>query len=112
MLYEISRLFFYAAVAFLLGTLFRSSVIPLVATLFLVFSENIIMMLLQGYKWAKFLFVFHLSPSVYDSNALLNNGLKPPFSDFTLITSILLLIVYIAVFLFAAATVFRKRDIL
>lgn len=112
LVYQLPRLIFYATFSFLFATLFRSAVIPIVAVIFVLFSENIVMMLLGGYKWAKFLFVFHLYPSIYDSNPLVNHGMKPMFADFSMAASLLLVAAYIGAFLITAAAVFRKRDIL
>ncbi|MFD3447533.1 ABC transporter permease [Microbacteriaceae bacterium 4G12] len=108
--YHLPMMFFYATFAFLLGTLFRSSVLPLVASIFLLFSQNMITLLIGRYAWSKYVVTLHLNLSMYDSK--LNGGMEPLVKGFTLTTSLLLICAYIAVFLLISSTVFKKKDIL
>ncbi|MED2766053.1 ABC transporter permease [Bacillus thuringiensis] len=113
-LYQLISPFFFATLAFFFANIFRKSVLPLIVTLFLFFLQRAISMLLQTFSpaLAKFVVFFHLNLSVYDSNKLINGGGKPPFEEFTFITSFLLIIVYFAVLLIASSRLFQKRDVL
>ncbi|MDR4985573.1 ABC transporter permease [Bacillus cereus] len=113
-LYQLLSPFFFATLAFFLANVFRKSVLPLIITMFLFFLQGAINMVLIMFAKgvAKFVVFFHLNLSVYDGNKLVSGGMEPPFTEFTFITSLLLVIAYFAVLLVASSVLFQKRDVL
>ncbi|PGO34049.1 ABC transporter permease [Bacillus cereus] len=113
-LYQVLSPFFFATLAFFLANVFRKSVLPLIITMFLFFLQGPINMVLMMFAKgvAKFVVFFHLNLSVYDSNKLVSGGMEPTFTEFTFITSFLLVAAYFAVLLVASSVLFQKRDVL
>ncbi|EOW9526800.1 ABC transporter permease [Bacillus cytotoxicus] len=113
-MYEIVSLLFFITLAFCLANIFRKSVLSLVMSLFIFFLEGtintVLMILAKGV--AKFFVFSHLDLSVYDSNELINAGMKPPFAGFTFTTSLLIVITYFAILLIVSSALFQKRDVL
>ncbi|MDG4658392.1 ABC transporter permease [Ectobacillus antri] len=112
MVYQLPRLIFYTTLTFTIGVLVRNAVLPIVITLFILFSEGPILLLLSSYNWAKLVIFFHLYPGMYDSNPMLNKGMKPIFPDFTMSTSLLVVGVYLLICIGLASAVFQKKDVL
>jgi ABC-2 type transport system permease protein len=61
---------------------------------------------------AKYIVIFHLDLSVYDSRAIINRGVKPLLSEFTFTTSSLFILACFAVLLIVSSVMFQKRDVL
>ncbi|OOR05854.1 ABC transporter permease [Bacillus cereus] len=112
--YKIFPMLFYTTVAFFLANVFRKSVLSLIITLFMFFLQGVILTVLpMMFKGAAKFFVFlHLNLEMYDSNLLINGGIKPPFADFNFTTSLLFVIIHFVVLLIASSTLFQKRDVL
>ncbi|KAA0948743.1 ABC transporter permease [Sporosarcina sp. ANT_H38] len=92
-----------ATLAFMIGSVFRSSALAIGVSLFLFFSGSMIVMFLERYAVAKFVLFAHdltqyeLGYKVLESN--------------TMLFSIAVLMAYVIVFLTISYTTFIKRDI-
>ena len=92
-----------ATLAFMIGSVFRSSALAIGVSLFLFFTGSMIVMFLQDYAVAKFiLFAHELTQYEVGYKMLASNTM--PFS-------IAVLVAYVVVFLAISYTTFIKRDI-
>ncbi|KAA0774821.1 MULTISPECIES: ABC transporter permease [Bacillus cereus group] len=112
--YKTLPILFYTTFAFFLANIFRKSVLPLIITLFIFFSQGLInTILFKTFKEvAQFSVFSHLNLEMYDSNVLISGGTKSLFTDFNFTTSLIFVIIHFAVLLIVSSTLFQKRDVL
>lgn len=93
--------------AFMISTVFRSSALAIALSFIIMFASGTIMTVLIAlkYTWAKYILFANTDLSVYFG------GRKPPVEGMTLGFSITMLLVYYAVFVGLAWTIFRERDV-
>lgn len=112
--YKTLPILFYTTFSFFLANIFRKSVLPLIITLVILFSQSLINnILFKTFKEvAQFSVFSHLNLEMYDSNVLVNGGAKPLFTDFNFTTSLIFVIIHFGVLLIVSSTLFQKRDVL
>lgn len=112
--YKILPMLFYTTFSFFLANIFRKSVLPLIITLVIFFSQGLInTILFKTFKEVALFSVFsHLNLEMYDSNVLVSGGAKPLFTDFNFTTSLIFVIIHFAVLLIVSSALFQKRDVL
>jgi ABC-2 type transport system permease protein len=94
-----------ATMAFMISAVFRNSSLAIGLSLFLMFMGGTITMLLAArYEWAKYILFANTNLAVYFDGV-------PPVEGMTLTFSIIMLLLYFALFQFLAFFVFSKRDI-
>jgi len=94
-----------ATMAFMISAVFRNNSLAIGLSLFLMFmGETITMLLAARYEWAKYVLFANTNLSVYFDGV-------PPIEGMTLAFSIIILLVYFAVFHLFAFFVFAKRDV-
>ncbi|MEF3302711.1 ABC transporter permease subunit [Paenibacillus sp. GYB003] len=93
--------------AFMISTVFRSSALAISLAFVIMFASGSVMTALIHLKktWAKYILFANTDLSVYFG------GRKPPFEGMTLGFSVTMLVLYYAVFIALAWTIFRKRDV-
>lgn len=100
-------LFMYLTMAFMISSVFRSSVLAIALSFILIFVSGTVMNVLIAlkYKWAKYILFANTDLEVY------TKGHKPLIEDMTLGFSVTMLIIYYIVFIGLAWGVFSKRDV-
>ncbi|PLR95111.1 ABC transporter permease [Bacillus sp. T33-2] len=94
-----------ATMAFMISAVFRNGSLAIGLSLFLLFMGGTITMLLASrFEWAKYFLFANTDLNVYFDGV-------PPVEGMTLMFSIVMLIVYFAIFHVLAFGVFRKRDV-
>ncbi|WP_313801912.1 ABC transporter permease [Cytobacillus sp.] len=94
-----------ATMAFMISAIFRISSLAIGLSLFLLFTGNTATMLLASkFEWTKYLLFANTNLTVYFDGV-------PPVDGMTLSFSIIVLIVYLAIFHTLAFALFNKRDI-
>lgn len=93
-------------IAFMISTLFRSSTFAMVVALFILFTKDIFLALLnpEKYEWMKYVIFTHM-----DLKGYLDNSVGPAGS--TLLFSVMVLAIYYICFLLISWVVFKKRDV-
>ncbi|TMV47706.1 ABC transporter permease [Paenibacillus mesophilus] len=93
--------------AFMISTVFRSSALAISLAFVIMFASSSVMTILIALKkeWAKYILFANTDLGMYFGSR------KPPFEGMTLGFSITMLILYYAVFIALAWTIFRKRDV-
>jgi ABC-2 type transport system permease protein len=93
--------------AFMLSTVFRSSVLAISLSFAIMFASGTVMQVLIALKkeWAKYILFANTDLSMYFG------GRTPPFESMTLGFSILMLALYYIVFVGLAWIIFGKRDV-
>ena len=93
-----------ATLAFMLGTVFRSTSLALGVSLFLYFTGQIIVMFLSDYEIAKYVLFAHTNLTQYETGVTMLSDVTMPFS-------IVVLVVYVVIFLALSFWSFTKRDV-
>jgi ABC-2 type transport system permease protein len=94
-----------ATMAFMISAVFRNSSLAIGISLFLFFTGGTATMLLAGrFEWTKYILFANTNLSVYFDGV-------PPIEGMTLTFSVMILLIYFAVFHLFAFSVFRKRDV-
>jgi ABC-2 type transport system permease protein len=94
-----------STMAFMISTVFRNSSLAIGLSLFLMFMGGTITMLLAGRcEWAKYILFANTNLAVYFDGV-------PPIEGMTLTFSIIMLLLYFALFQLLAFFVFAKRDV-
>ncbi|AQU80711.1 MULTISPECIES: ABC transporter permease [Planococcus] len=94
-----------ATFAFMISAIFRSSSMAIGLAIFLMMAGNAIVAFLSQYGWSKYILFANTNLKQY------MDGAEPLIEGMTLTFSIVVLLVYFAVFIGAAWTAFTKRDI-
>jgi ABC-2 type transport system permease protein len=96
-----------STLAFAISTIFNNSGLAIGTTLLLLFGGNTIMQLLSSYKleFGKYLVFANTDLGQYF-------GGKPPFHGMSLLFSLIMLIIYLAVYLGSSSIFFLRKDIL
>lgn len=105
--YTIIDLFMNLTFAFMISSVFRSSVLAIALTFILTFLSGTVMQVLVQlkYSWAKYILFANTDLSQYAA------GHKPMLEGMTLPFSLTMLSVYYIVFVALSWTVFSKRDV-
>ena len=100
------QLFMIMMIAFMISTLFRSSTFAIALSLFILFTKDIFLTILNPdrYEWMKYLVFTHM-----DLKGYINSSVGPAGSTFTF--SLLVLAGYYIVFVLLSWFVFKKRDV-
>lgn len=93
-------------IAFMISTLFRSSTFAMVVALFILFTKDIFLALLnpEKFEWMKYVIFTHM-----DLRGYMDNPVGPAGS--TLLFSVIILAIYYICFLIISWMVFKKRDV-
>lgn len=93
--------------AFMISTVFRSSALAISLAFVIMFASSSVMTALIALKkeWAKYILFANTDLGMYFG------GREPPFEGMTLAFSVTMLLLYYAVFIALAWTIFRKRDV-
>lgn len=102
-LLEFAYVLVMSTLAFMIGSVFRSSALAIGISMFLYFSGSMIVMFLQDYAIAKYILFAH-NLSQYEQGYGLLDNITMPFSIAVLVT-------YLVVFLVISYSTFIKRDI-
>jgi len=94
-----------STLAFMISTLFRSSVVAIALSVFLVLFGPVITEVLRSYAWDRFVLFANWNLAPYFENDM------SPLPNMTLSFSIIVLIVYYVVFLAISWLSFTKRDV-
>ncbi|MGI2327261.1 ABC transporter permease [Planococcus sp. YIM B11945] len=94
-----------ASFAFMISTIFRSSGMAIGLAIFLMMAGNTLVAFVSQYEWAKFILFANTNLVQYAE------GNTPVVEGMTLTFSIIVLIVYLAIFVAASWTAFTKRDV-
>ena len=94
-----------ATFAFMISAIFRSSGMAIGLAIFLMMAGNTIVGFLAQYEWSKYILFANTNLRQY------MDGAEPLVEGMTMTFSIVVLLVYFAIFLGAAWTAFTKRDI-
>ncbi|WP_068787280.1 ABC transporter permease [Paenibacillus phocaensis] len=103
-LYQLIYTLVYVTITFLAGILTRSTGATIGIGMFLVVLEELVVVLLSRYAFAKYLIFANADLSVY------LNG-NPPFPGMTLTFSAVVIAAYLALFLAVSFVTFKKRDV-
>lgn len=94
-----------ATFAFMISAIFRSSGMAIGLAIFLMMAGNTIVSFLSQYEWSKYILFANTNLRQY------MDGAEPLVEGMTMTFSIVILLIYFAIFLGAAWTAFTKRDI-
>lgn len=90
--------------AFMISTVFRSSSLAIGISLFLMFTGPQIVQLLSQYDWVKYILFANTDLQQYTTGTPLVEGMTMTFS-------IVMLLIYFALFAFLSLFIFSKRDV-
>ncbi|MCM3576324.1 ABC transporter permease [Mesobacillus subterraneus] len=90
--------------AFMISTVFRSSSLAIGISLFLMFTGPQLVQLLSQYDWAKYILFANTDLQQYTTGTPLVEGMTMTFS-------IVMLLIYFALFAFLSLYIFKKRDV-
>jgi ABC-2 type transport system permease protein len=90
--------------AFMLSTVFRSSLLSVGITMFITFAGQVVTALLIRYSWGKYWLFANTDFSVYSAGRAPVEGMTPAFS-------VAVLAVYYILFIALAWIIFNKRDV-
>lgn len=93
-----------STMAFMLGTVFRSTSLAIGISIFLYFTGGMIVMFLSDYEVAKYILFAHTNLTNYETGYVM-------FEDLTMPFSVVIIIVYSLVFLALSFLSFMKRDV-
>ena len=102
--YECVSLIMMVTLAFMISTVFRSSSLAIGIGVFLMFSGNILVLVLNRFDWSKYILFANTNLRQYIDGA-------PPVKGMTLSFSVTVLIVYFIVFNLISFIGFNKRDV-
>lgn len=103
--FNIVSLLMYVTMAFMISSAFRSSAMAIAFSLLFMLVGNTLVGILSGYSWVKYLLFANINLTQYLS------GSTPLRPEMTLSFSIVMLVIYYAVFQFVAWLLFTKRDV-
>lgn len=103
--FSIVTLVMMATFAFMISAIFRSSGMAIGLAIFLMMAGNTIVAFLSQYEWSKFILFANTNLEQY------TNGMEPTIPGMSLTFSIIVLLVYFAIFMGAAWAAFTKRDV-
>lgn len=103
--FSVVSMLMYVTMAFMISSAFRSSSMAIAFSLLFMLVGNVLSALLSGYSWVKYLLFSNIDLTQYLSGA---TPLRP---EMTLTFSIIMLVVYYAVFQFIAWLLFTRRDV-
>ncbi len=103
--FSIVTLVMMATFAFMISAIFRSSGMAIGLAIFLMMAGNAIVAFLSQYEWSKFILFANTNLAQY------TNGMEPMIPGMSMTFSIIVLLVYFAIFLGAAWAAFTKRDV-
>lgn len=103
--YSLVTLVMMATFAFMISAIFRSSGMAIGLAIFLMMAGNAIVAFFSQYGWAKYILFANTNLAQY------SNGMAPSIPGMSLTFSIIVLVVYFAIFIGAAWTAFTKRDV-
>lgn len=92
------------SIAFMISTLFKNSAMAIGISMFLLFTGNIITVVLSEYEWSKYILFANLDLTQYSNGTTLMEGMSMSFS-------LIVDAVYLLVFLSLSWYVFTKKDI-
>jgi ABC-2 type transport system permease protein len=99
------KMIMLVTMAFMISTVFRNSSLAIGLSLFLLFTgDQFTALLALKFSWAKYILFANTDLMQYIEGTPLVNGMTMPFS-------IIMLIIYFAIFQFFAFFVFKKRDV-
>lgn len=94
----------FVTMAFMISSAFRSSIMAIGFSIFLLFAGAIFMELLHPYEWSKYLLFSNIDLLQYLSGSPYQKGMTMEFS-------IMMLSIYFVLFNLTAWLVFTKRDV-
>lgn len=94
----------YSTIVFMFSVLTKSTGATIGIAFILVFIEDIFILLLNRYEFAKYLLFFNTNLQMYENGTPIIEGMTPMFS-------VAVILVYLAVILAISFYVFRKRDV-
>ncbi|RLQ89797.1 ABC transporter permease [Planomicrobium sp. Y74] len=103
--FSIVTLVMMATFAFMISAIFRSSGMAIGLAIFLMMAGNTIVAFLSQYEWSKFILFANTNLAQY------TNGMEPTIPAMSMTFSIIVLLVYFAIFMGAAWAAFTKRDV-
>lgn len=103
--FSLVTLVMMATFAFMISAIFRSSGMAIGLAIFLMMAGNAIALFLSQYEWSKFILFANTDLSQY------TNGMEPLIPGTSMMFSIVVLLVYFAIFMGAAWAAFTKRDV-
>jgi len=103
--YAVVSLFMYVTFAFMISAAFRSSSMAIAFSLLFMLLGNTLTMILSGYEWSKYLLFANIDLTQYLP------GHTPIRPEMTLSFSIMMLVIYYAVFQFVSWLLFTRRDV-
>lgn len=101
---ECVKLIMMVTLAFMISTVFRNSSLAIGIGIFLLFIGTLIAQLLARFTWSKYILFQNTDLSVYLKG-------NPPVKGMTMTFSVIVLIVYFAIFMVTSFIVFDKRDV-
>ena len=102
--YSLVNLLMMATFAFMISAVFRNSSLAIGIAIFLMFSGNLIVQQFSQYDWAKYILFANTNLQQYATGNITIEGM-------TLTFSIIVLLVYYALFMALSWSVFTKRDV-
>ncbi|WP_227396767.1 ABC transporter permease [Jeotgalibacillus aurantiacus] len=113
MIFYLVKIYFYSsidvilltAMAFMISAVFRNSSLAIGISLFLLFvGGTVTSFIAMYYDWAKYSLFANTSLAMYEMNMPIVEGMTMTFS-------VIMILIYFAIFMVLAFTVFTKRDI-
>ncbi|MVO99403.1 ABC transporter permease [Paenibacillus lutrae] len=108
-LYALPDLIFMYTLAFVIGTVFRSSALAITIAVVMNMAGSVFAVL--QYDWAKYLIFNNTNWTMYDPNPHVSEGLSPPFPGMTFGFSFTIYLAYWIILMGITIYIFRKRDI-
>ncbi|GIP34489.1 ABC transporter permease [Paenibacillus sp. J2TS4] len=102
--YKVVELIMYVTFAFMVSAAFRSSSMAIAFSLLFMLLGNMIVQMLSGYEWVKYILFANVDLSQYVSGS-------PIRPEMTMLFSIGMLLAYYVLFQFIAWLLFTKRDV-
>ncbi|AOV06434.1 ABC transporter permease [Sporosarcina ureilytica] len=93
-----------STLAFMIGTVFRSTSLAIGISIFLYFTGNMIVFFLEKYKFAKFILFANSNLTQYEIG-------YPMLNNTTMAFSAVVIVVYVVIFLVLSFLSFTKRDV-
>ncbi|HSI65991.1 MAG TPA: ABC transporter permease, partial [Planococcus sp. (in: firmicutes)] len=103
--FSLVTLVMMATFAFMISAIFRSSGMAIGLAIFLMMAGNAIVAFLAQYEWSKYILFANTNLNQY------MNGAEPMIPGMSMTFSIVVLLVYFAIFMGAAWAAFTKRDV-
>ncbi len=103
--FKMVNLVMMATFAFMISSIFRTSGLAIGLSIFLMMAGSSVVVFVSQYDWAKYILFANTDLTVYI------NGMGPMIEGMTMTFSIIVLLVYYAIFLALSWLVFTKRDV-